>query len=126
MHAAAGAPKRSRSWRRGNRQSRTGVWSPDDHRHRSPATVYPANSHVIRPATAADALALHQLAAAVSARPLAGRILVAEVGGVVAAALSRDEQRTIADHALAPVQLTTLLRLRAYAGAGAPREPRLG
>jgi antirestriction protein ArdC len=87
--------------------------------------VFPANSHVLRPATAHDAHALRKLAATRGARPLAGRILVAEVRGVVAAAISRTEGRTIADPALAPAYLTTLLRLRAGALAAVERQPSL-
>src|SRR4051812_44655428 len=90
---------------------------------RSLATMFPANSHVIRRATADDAMALRHLAAVTHAQPLTGRILVAEVRGVVAAALARDEHRTICDHALAPVYLTTMLHLRASALAAVEREP---
>jgi hypothetical protein len=75
--------------------------------------VFPANSHVIRPATQDDAIAL---------RP---PVLVAEVRGVVAAAISRDDHRTISNPALAPAYLTTILRLRADALAAVEREPRL-
>jgi antirestriction protein ArdC len=87
--------------------------------------VLPANVHVIRPATAHDAAALRKLAAVSGARPLAGRVLVAEVGGVVAAAISRDERRTIADLALAPAYLTAMLRVRVGALAAVAREPSL-
>jgi antirestriction protein ArdC len=87
--------------------------------------VFPANSHLVRPATAHDANALRKLAVVSGARPLAGRVLVAEVRGVVAAASSRDELRTIADPALAPAYLTTILRLRADALAAVARQPRL-
>jgi hypothetical protein len=52
--------------------------------------VFPANSHLVRAATAHDAKALRKLAAVSGARPLAGRVLVAEVRGVIAAAISRD------------------------------------
>jgi antirestriction protein ArdC len=87
--------------------------------------VFPANSHVVRPATAHDAKALRKLAALSAARPLAGRVLVAEVRGFVAAAVSRDELRTIADPSLAPAYLTTILRLRADALAAVARQPSL-
>jgi hypothetical protein len=87
--------------------------------------VFPANSHVIRPATADDSMALRRLAAAAGASVLGGRILVAEVDGVVAAALSRDENRTIADGALAPSYLTGMLQLRAYGLAAVERQPSL-
>jgi hypothetical protein len=87
--------------------------------------VFPANSPVIRPATAHDVIALRRLAVVSDARPLAGRVLVAEARGVVVAALSRDDRRTTADPALAPVYATTILRLRADALAAVAREPRL-
>jgi hypothetical protein len=87
--------------------------------------VFPANSPVIRPATAQDAIALRRLAAVSGARPLAGRVLVAETRDVVVAALSRDDRRTIADRALAPVHATTSLRLRADALAAVALQPRL-
>ena len=87
--------------------------------------MFPANSPVIRPATAHDAIALRRLAAVADSQPLAGSVLVAEARGVVVAALSRDDRRTIADPALAPVYATTILRLRADALAAFAREPRL-
>ena len=87
--------------------------------------MFPASSHVVRPATARDANALRALAAVCGARPLAGGVLVAEVRGVVAAAISRDELRTIADPALAPAYLTAILRLRANALAAVARQPSL-
>jgi hypothetical protein len=79
----------------------------------------------VRSATADDAMALRRLAAASGARPLEGRVLVAEVGGVLAAAISRDERRTIADPTLAPAHLTTVLRLHADALAAVARQPSL-
>jgi len=85
--------------------------------------MYPANSHTIRPATVHDGHALQRLAA--PGRPLAGRILVAEVRGAVAAAISREDLRTLADPARAPSYLTTLLRLRADALAAVARRPHL-
>jgi hypothetical protein len=88
-------------------------------------TVLPANAHLVRPATALDAEPLRQLAALSGARPLAGRVLVAEVRGVIAAAISRDGRRTIADPALAPPYLTTILRMRADALAAFARQPSL-
>src|SRR4051794_11696654 len=47
------------------------------------------------------------------------------VDGVIAAALSRDEKRSIADPELAPPYLLAMLQLRAYAFAAAEREPDL-
>jgi antirestriction protein ArdC len=88
-------------------------------------TVLPANAHLIRPATPHDAKALRRLAAVSGARPLAGRILVAEVRGVIAAAISRDQRRTVTDPALAPSYLTTILRVRADALNAVARQPSL-
>jgi antirestriction protein ArdC len=88
-------------------------------------TVLPANAHPVRPATAHDAEALRKLAAVSGVPPLAGRVLVAEVRGVVAAAISRDELRTIADPALAPAYLTAMLRVRVSALSAVERQPSL-
>jgi len=87
--------------------------------------MFPANSHTIRPATAHDVKRLREIATAAGTRPLTGRILVAEVRGLVAAAISRDDRRTVADAALAPRYLTTLLRLRADGLAAFARQPSL-
>jgi hypothetical protein len=87
--------------------------------------VFPANSHLIRPAIAADAIPLRRLAADSHVRPLAGRVLLAEARGVVVAALSRDEGRTIADRALAPEYLPAMLRVRAAGLEAFEREPNL-
>jgi hypothetical protein len=87
--------------------------------------MFPANSHVIRPATPADEHALRRLARADGRTPLRGRILVAEVRGQVAAAISRDESRTLQDPAIAPAYVTTLLRRRAEGIAAYEREPEL-
>jgi hypothetical protein len=85
--------------------------------------MFPANAYPIRPATADDAIALRRLAAAAGEPPLAGRILVAEAGSTVVAALSRDEHRTIVG--LAPPYVATLLRLRDEGLTAYEREPRL-
>ena len=88
--------------------------------------MYPANAHVIRPAEPADAVALRRMAFLARRAPLGGRIHVAEVRGAVAAAISRDEGRTLADASLAPAYLTALLRLRMGALDAAEREPDRG
>ena|SRR5437868_3459432 len=87
--------------------------------------MFPANSHLIRPATADDAIALRRLAAASGAGPLSGRMLVAEHHGLVVAALSLAENRTIADPDLAPAYVGTLLRLHADGIEAYEYEPRL-
>jgi hypothetical protein len=85
--------------------------------------MFPANAYAIRPATADDAIALRRLAAAAGEPPLAGRILVAEAGGVLVAALSRDQQRALVGPA--PEYVATLLRLRDEGLTAYGREPRL-
>jgi hypothetical protein len=89
-------------------------------------SMYPANAHVIRPAEPGDAVTLRRMAFLARRAPLAGRIHVAEVRGAVAAGISRDEGRTLADASLAPAYLTALLRLRMSALDAAEREPDLG
>jgi hypothetical protein len=87
--------------------------------------MYAANSHVIRPATPTDEHALRRIAKQAGRRALDGRIMVAEVRGAVAAAMSRDDHRAIADTAIAPAYLTTLLRLRIEGMDAFEREPDL-
>ena len=74
--------------------------------------MLPANHHVVRVAAAADEYTLRRLAKAAGRSPLTGRIVVAEVSGAVAAAVSRDDGRLIIDRALAPDHLTAMLRAR--------------
>ncbi len=85
--------------------------------------MFPANAYPIRAATSDDAIALRRLAADAGEAPLAGRVLVAEAGDVVVAALSRDERRTIVGPA--PDYVATLLRLRDEGLTAFEREPRL-
>jgi hypothetical protein len=87
--------------------------------------MYPANSHVIRIALPQDAHALHRLARTAGQAPLTGRIVVAEVRGEIAAAVSRDERRTLVDRSVAPAHLTTLLRMRVTGMEAAERQPDL-
>jgi hypothetical protein len=86
--------------------------------------MFPANAYPIRPATPDDAIALRRLATEAGAAPLAGRILVAESGGAIIAALSRDELRTVVAER-APAYVATLLRLRDEGLTAYEREPRL-
>ena len=78
----------------------------------------------IRWACMHDAPALARLAALDSAAPLRGEVLVAEVDGVLRAALSPAEGRAIADPFEPTAELVALLRLRAEQAARA--EPRPG
>ena len=84
-----------------------------------------ANAYDIRQATEADAVALDRLAALDSQRPLSGPVLVAEIGGSPAAAISLTEDRVVAD----PFQYTAVarrgLRMRADALRAYERTPSL-
>jgi hypothetical protein len=84
-----------------------------------------ANAYNIRKATVADAAALDRLAALDSQRPLSGPLLVAEIDGSPAAAISLSDGRVIAD----PFQLTAIarqgLRMRADALRAHDRTPSL-
>lgn len=68
---------------------------------------------VIRPAVAADAALLGQLAALDSARRLVGAVLIAELRGSVVAALSLDDGAVIANPFIATAEIVELLQLRA-------------
>jgi len=80
---------------------------------------------VIRPATPADAPALRDLAALDSRPPLSGRALLAEVDGVVRAALDLSDLSVAADPFVPAAEVVDLLRLRARRlVGGAPRSVR--
>jgi hypothetical protein len=68
---------------------------------------------VIRPAVAADAVAVLRLAALDSARPPAGETLVAEQAGSLVAALSLSDGDVIADPFRPTADIVGLLRMRA-------------
>jgi hypothetical protein len=77
---------------------------------------------VIRYACIHDAPALARLAALDSAPTPRGEVLVAEVDGVLLAALALEEGRAVADPFVATAELVALLRLRAeQAARGEPR-----
>jgi hypothetical protein len=78
----------------------------------------------IRLAGAADALALQRVAERDSRLVPAGRLLVAEVGGEVRAALSLETGEAIADPFRPSAALLELLRLRAHQSPGHPRGTR--
>ena len=75
--------------------------------------MYPANAHVIRRATDDDASTLVRLAQLDSQRPLGGNVLIGEIDGSAAAAISLNDNRLIADPFQRTAQLTQLLRMRA-------------
>ena len=80
------------------------------------------SSYVIRRATRDDAAALRRLAALDSQRPLAGTVLVGEIGGAPVAALSLTSGRAVADPFRRTATMLEHLRVHA-AQAGAPAAP---
>jgi hypothetical protein len=87
--------------------------------------MFPADAYVIRLATEADAATLRRLAVLDSSRPLTGRVLIGEIGGRPAAALSLKTAAAVADPFQATANLRVHLRMRAAALEAAGREPSL-
>ena len=87
--------------------------------------MFPADAFVIRSATDADAAALRRLAALDSARPLTGRVLIGEIAGQPAAALSLKTGAAIADPFQRTERLRMYLRMRGAAVEAVDREPSL-
>lgn len=77
--------------------------------------MYGPNSHKRRLATQADAGALRRLAALDSRAPLTGRVLVGDIDGAIAAALSLEDGRVIADPFKRTDHLVACLRMDAHA-----------
>ena len=80
---------------------------------RSPSRMFALTAHSIRTATERDADALRRLAALDSRRVPEGRVLIGEIGGVPAAALSVDTGEVVADPFRGTARLVTSMRLRA-------------
>jgi hypothetical protein len=74
-----------------------------------------ANAHQIRFATHEDRDALRQLADSDSQKPLDGRVLIGQIDGTPAAALSLHDGRVIADPFQRTDHLVSNLRMRAGA-----------
>ena len=87
-------------------------------------TVLPAN-HVIRHATPADDRTLTDIAALDSQRPLVEPVLIGEIDGRPAAAISLADGRIIADPFVYTATLTQVLPLRARAIDAHRRSPSL-
>jgi hypothetical protein len=87
--------------------------------------MFPAHLYVIRLATDADTATLRRLAALDSARPLTGRVLIGELHGQPAAALSLKTGATVADPFQATENLRVHMRMRAAAIEAVDREPSL-
>jgi hypothetical protein len=68
-----------------------------------------ANSYVIREAGAADVSAVARLAELDGQPPLAGRVLIGEIDGIPAAAVSLDDGRIVADPCQSTDRLAPLL-----------------
>jgi len=87
--------------------------------------MLPANKYVLRLATEHDAAALRRLAQLDEARPLTGRVLIGELDGAPAAALSLKTGRSLADPFRPTADLRIHLRARASALEAVSREPSL-
>jgi hypothetical protein len=87
-------------------------------------TVLPAN-YVIRHATPTDDQALRDIAALDSQRPLAEPVLIGQIDGRPAAAISLADGRVIADPFVYTASLTQVLPLRARAIDAHRRRPSL-
>ncbi|HEY2602200.1 MAG TPA: hypothetical protein VGI67_11630 [Thermoleophilaceae bacterium] len=77
--------------------------------------MFSATSYIIREATEKDAPAIRQLASINGARPLEGEILIGEIAGRPAAAISLDDERVVADAFGIFLGLSAQLRMRARA-----------
>jgi hypothetical protein len=87
--------------------------------------MYPANAHVIRLATDKDTRALSQLAELDSQRPLGGQILIGEIDGQTAAAISLNDNRVVSDPFQRTAHITQLLRMRSAAIQAVAETPSL-
>jgi hypothetical protein len=77
--------------------------------------MFAANTYRIRPADDADADMLRRFAAFDSGRPLTGGVLIGEIAGAPAAALSLRDGRVHIDPSLRNDHLVAVLRVRADA-----------
>lgn len=85
--------------------------------------MFAANTYVIRRATDTDTDALRELAALDSGPAPTGQILIGEIDGRPAAAVSIDDGRLVADPFQRTASLRSILRLRANALRSAERTP---
>jgi hypothetical protein len=87
--------------------------------------MFSANAHVIRLATEEDVRALWQLAELDSQRPLGGQILLGEIDGEAAAAISLNDNRVVSDPFRHTAHVTQLLRMRAASLHAVEKTPSL-
>jgi hypothetical protein len=85
----------------------------------------PANVHAIRLATEDDGRALGRMAQFDSQRPLGGRVLIGEIDGTAAAAISLKDNRMIADPFQRTGHITEMLRMRAASFVALAKTPSL-
>jgi len=74
-----------------------------------------ANAHGIRFATVEDAYTLKRLAERAAEQPLVGRVLIGQIDGTPAAALSLHDGRVLADPTRGTDRVVAALRMRAGA-----------
>jgi hypothetical protein len=91
---------------------------------KEPEMIHP-NLYAIRRATDADGEAVRRVAALDSQRPVTGQVLVGEIDGAIAAAISIDDGRVVADPFVPTASLVALLRQRAAGAVAVRREPSL-
>jgi hypothetical protein len=88
---------------------------------RDPSAMSPAASYKTRMAVEEDAPNLRRLAALDSQSPLLGAVLIGEIDGVPAAAISLTSGRVVADPFRHTAELVASLRMRAAALTGTRR-----
>lgn len=87
--------------------------------------MFPANAYVIRQATVDDEGALRRLAELDGHRPLTGPVLIGEIGGIPAAAVSLADGHITADPSQPSAQLVPLLGIRFRALSAFDKQPSL-
>ena len=87
--------------------------------------MFPANAYVIRLAGEQDKDTVRQLAELDGQRPLIEPVLIGEIHGRPAAAVSLTDGRVVADPFQATMHLTPILHLRADAFRSFTKEPSL-
>jgi hypothetical protein len=87
--------------------------------------MYSSTAYIIRRATDADASTVLRLSSLDSQEPLTGDVLIGEIEGEPAAAISTESGRVVADPFMATAELAAHLRMRAGSTVAAERTPRL-
>ena len=87
--------------------------------------MFPTNAYVIRQATVDDEGAVRRLAELDGRRPLAGPVLIGEIGGIPAAAVSLADGQIAADPFQPTGQLVPLLGIRFRALRAFDKQPSL-